>query len=292
MEKLIESVVQGTPEGWNEFLTSFSRLLYKVFCSKSFGFSREEIEEIFNDYLMGLIEDNYKKLRQFEGRNQCSLASYLKKIAINLAIDRKKKLLRSRMASLYDTWNEGDDEGRKLIDKLDSGTDTPEGVLMTQEESEQFLWALYQLDPSKLLVMLLIVYHDFDREALGKMLKTSRQNIDVIFNRSKEQIRKILRKGEKAKPGPCESSPWKTNLLDLMEKLAFQDRDTTLRQSLEKLSLPEELLIGVIFINQIPLNPIPARIEVLLKQDCESSQSFVEKTLKKILIQSDSTHAV
>ena len=196
MEELIKSLVEGSEEGWNEFVTRFNRLIYKVFCSRSFGFSREDVDELFHDFMVSMLKNDYRKVRQFEGRNECSFPSYLKKIAINMAIDRKKTLMRKYMTSLQATWDRsGAEEGRELINTIDSGTQGPDDVLVDQEETTQFLDALYRLAPSRLVVVLLIIYHDFDRVELGRLLNTTRQNIDVIFNRCGEHAQERLPEG-------------------------------------------------------------------------------------------------
>jgi hypothetical protein len=77
MEDWIKKLTSGTQDAWDEFITCFNRLIYKVFWTRSFGFSREEIDELFHDFLVSMMENNYKKVRLFEGRNNCSFASYL-----------------------------------------------------------------------------------------------------------------------------------------------------------------------------------------------------------------------
>jgi RNA polymerase sigma factor (sigma-70 family) len=283
MEELIKSLVQGSEEAWNEFVTRFNRLIYKVFCTRSFGFSREEIEELFHDFMVSMLKDDYRKVRQFEGRNQCSFPSYLKKIAINMAIDRKKTLMRKHMTSLQTSWDRaGSDDGRELIDTVDSGVEGPREVLIDQEEAAQFLEALYRLAPAKLLVVLLIVYHDFDRVELGKLLETSRQNIDVIFNRCKEQLKKLLKARRGSGKDSEPSADWPEAVLAMKDRLVLQDRDHLLERCLERLSVPDELLVGVIFINSLSLDPTPDRISSTMNTDTEKTLYIVEEILKKI----------
>jgi RNA polymerase sigma factor (sigma-70 family) len=292
MEELIKNLVEGSQEGWNEFVTRFNRLIYKVFCSRSFGFSREEIEELFHDFMVSMLKDDYRKVRQFEGRNECSFPSYLKKIAINMAIDRRKTLMRKHMTSLQTTWDRaGTEDGRELIDTIDSGVQGPEDVLVNQEEAAQFLGALYRLAPSKLVVVLLIIYHDYDRVELGRLLQTTRQNIDVIFNRCKEQLKKLLKAGtnlEDESPSPVR---WSKNILTMKDRLVLEDRDAVLSRCLKELSIADELLIGIIFLNSLSLEPSPERMALALNCKVETALDIVEKTLKKISLPVDATES-
>jgi len=286
MEDLINRLVAGSAEAWDEFVDRFSRLIYKVFWTKSFGFSRDEIDELFNDFVVDMLKDDYRKVRLFEGRNQCSFPSYLKKIAINMAIDRKKKHIRNRMISLNVTWGGHDEDGCAMIDFVDSGEQDPNSLMLDREESLQFQDTLYMLDPGKLLVVLLIVYHQYDRVMLGKLLSTSRQNIDVIFNRSKNRLIKLFEAEKKAinkKDLIREPTPWRESLHECANFLDLEDRSFLLKRCLHRLSIPQEMLIGVVFINGRALNPTPERIVKVLKSDIDATQQDVEKVLRKII---------
>lgn len=279
MEDWVQILSAGGADGWNTFLTRFNRLVYKVFCTRSFGFSRDDIEELFNDFLVSLMKNDYKKVRLFEGRNNCSFASYLKKIAINMAIDRRKTLMRQRMTSLQMSWEGKGGDDLELVDLIDSGEEVPEDQLIHQEEAEAYLSALYELAPSKLIVVLMIVYHDYDREKLAKILGTTRQNIDVIYNRSKEQLKKLLAR----KPGAeREATPWRSAIESMKGKLLLADRDLCVENAVQQLKPPEEMLVGVVFINSISLDPTPERLGRVLKSDEDTAQNVVEEQLKKI----------
>ncbi|MHC4941810.1 MAG: RNA polymerase sigma factor [Planctomycetota bacterium] len=281
MEDWIKKLTSGTQDAWDEFITCFNRLIYKVFWTRSFGFSREEIDELFHDFLVSMMENNYKKVRLFEGRNNCSFASYLKKIAINMAIDRKKKLVRHRMASLNKPLEGRDKEkGKALGDLVDSGALAPEEAVIDEEEAGQYLEALYQLAPQRLIVVVMIIYHDYDREALGRLLKTSRANVDVIFNRSKEQLKELL--GKPKEPGG-EHSDWNAKVRRLKEKLLLLERETMLEKCVKTLEPPVDFLVGLVFVDALILDPTPERVSPWLKCDSAKSQGPVENALKKIV---------
>lgn len=282
---LVSKLVEGSSDAWDVFLERFTRLIYKVFYTRSFGFTREDIEELFNDFLLSLLQDNYRKIRLYEGRNSCSFASYLKKIAINMAIDRRKKMLRRRMISIHLSLDGSrDNEGRELLDLLDSGEGVPERTLMNDEEGKRYLQALYQLPPTRLIVVLLIVYHDYDREEMAELLKTTRQNIDVIFNRSKEQLSKLLHPPkEKRQEDIAFRESWNETILKFREQILLVDRYVMLERCINKLSVPHELIIGLVFIDSIALDPRPERLSLFLKSAEKKTQGVVEKVLRKII---------
>lgn len=284
MEEWLQRFTSGSQEGWDEFLERFSRLIYKVFCTKSFYFTREEIEELYQDFLLSLMQKNYRKVHLYEGRNSCSFASYLKKIAINMAIDRRKSLNRKRMVSLQvSLGRQRDTDGAELMSTIDSGHEAPGSILVTQEEALLYQSLLYKLPSPKLLVVFLIVYHKYDREELAEMMETTRQNIDVIFNRCKNKLQELLKKSKDQAQTPMEETPWSTKVLDYKDRILMGERDKVLASAVKGLSRPDELLAGVAFINYLALSPTPDRLASTLKLPVNEVQPLVEKVLKKII---------
>jgi RNA polymerase sigma-70 factor (ECF subfamily) len=81
----------------DEFLARYSRLIYNsiysVLRSKGLPGNRQIVDDLFQEIILSLFDDNFKKLRVFEGKNGCSLASWLRLIAVNHTLDylRAKK---------------------------------------------------------------------------------------------------------------------------------------------------------------------------------------------------------
>jgi len=282
MEDLVEKLLAGSRESWNELLERYGRLVYKVFYTKSFGFSRDEIEELFNDFVVSLMKDDFRKIRLFEGRNDCSLASYLKKIAINMAIDRRKRLIKRRMTSLFTTWEgKGENDDRRLVNFIDSGAKNPRAVLISREESVRFLDSLYRLEPLKLLIVILIVYHGYDREELGRLVDKTRQNIDVIFNRCKGRLKSLAEKPLDIEVADDVPGDWSSNVREYREQMTLGDREALFKHCIGVLSVPQELLVALIFLNAPALAPTPDRISLVLENRSKPFEKTVEETLEK-----------
>lgn len=96
---LIERCVSRADEGaWESFVRKYSRLIWsavhKTFRSSSFSYAREDAEDAYSGIFLSLLEDDFRRLRQFKSRNACSLSTYLTVVAVNHTIDylrREKK---------------------------------------------------------------------------------------------------------------------------------------------------------------------------------------------------------
>lgn len=94
--EFIQRCVKADKEAWSEFLKQYSRLIYtyiySVLNSKGYRLAQENINDIFQELLYSLIKDDYRKLRSFQGRNGCTLASWLRQVAINFTIDYTRRI--------------------------------------------------------------------------------------------------------------------------------------------------------------------------------------------------------
>ncbi len=75
---------------WNEFIRRYSRLIYSciysVFRIKGIRLSLETANDLFQEILLHLIADDFRRMRQFKGKNKASFASWLRVIIINFCL--------------------------------------------------------------------------------------------------------------------------------------------------------------------------------------------------------------
>lgn len=90
-EDLLTCCLMGDPDGWEEFTTRYSKLVYdciqKTLLQYHYPARSEILDELYQDFFLALMVDSAKKLRQFRGENNCSLASWIRVLSSRLAID-------------------------------------------------------------------------------------------------------------------------------------------------------------------------------------------------------------
>lgn len=88
---LIERCIKKEKDAWDTFVGTYSQPIYNYIIRSlgrySYPFQDDDIDEIFNNVFLALIEDNYKRLRNFRGQNERSFAAYLRKISFHICID-------------------------------------------------------------------------------------------------------------------------------------------------------------------------------------------------------------
>ncbi len=94
--KFLQSCLKGDQQSWADFILRYSRLIYNyiynVLSIKGHSIFMEQVEDIFQELFHVLIKDNYRKLSTYQGKNGCSLASWLRQVTINFTIDYLRKL--------------------------------------------------------------------------------------------------------------------------------------------------------------------------------------------------------
>lgn len=104
---LLRACIRGEAEARRRLVTEYSGIVcYGVsVIFQQFGrpSKREEIEDICQDVFLALFDQDARKLRQYQGRNGCSLASWIRVVANRLTIDRLRR--EGRTVSLDDPEN-------------------------------------------------------------------------------------------------------------------------------------------------------------------------------------------
>jgi RNA polymerase sigma-70 factor (ECF subfamily) len=194
--EFVQQCVKGDNQSWNEFLTRYSRLIYKyihsVLNSKGFTSLQEHTEDIFQGLFSALIRDDYKKLKSFQAKNGCSLASWLRQVTINFTIDYLRK---ERPVISLDAEN---DDGVTLQDTLADATFSVPELLAREERLKGLEECIEGLNNQSRLFIELNINQGIKLEVLRKFFKLSRGAIDMQKARIIEKLKECFkRKGFK-----------------------------------------------------------------------------------------------
>ena len=93
--EFVHRCIKGDKRAWDEFINKYSRLIYNYIHSvlkiKGSTFTQENINDLFQEIILSLVKDNFKKLSSFKAKNGCSLASWLRQVVVNFTIDYLRK---------------------------------------------------------------------------------------------------------------------------------------------------------------------------------------------------------
>ncbi|MGQ0552371.1 MAG: RNA polymerase sigma factor [Planctomycetota bacterium] len=184
-KELLERIFQDEPGAFEQLLTRYRSLVYSVLVTPGFDFPRDYLDDVFQSFVIALKNNNYHRLRAFEGRNSCALATFLQVVATRFALDERRKWRRQPRA-----YGQGGDDDEPTWEVADTTTVSPENQSLAREELDTFHNLLFMLDWKRISAVLW-VFREIERERIAVVMATSRANIDALYKRAKDQMTEL-----------------------------------------------------------------------------------------------------
>jgi len=197
---LLQRVLANEPGAFDDFLERYRALIYSVFYGRGYAFPADYMEDVYQSFVLALAKKDYHKLRAFQGRNNCSMATFLQVVASRFALDELRKWKRHPRGR----GSSGDDD-EMLLDVEDSGDVDPVSTRLDREQSDIFHNLLFSLEWKRVSVVLW-VFRGITRETIAEVMDTSRANIDALYKRAKDQMTRLFEQGSYSK-APREADP-------------------------------------------------------------------------------------
>ena len=94
-QQLLSRCFSGHREAGEIFVRQFSDLVYKsiqqTFIARQIHFRQEDLENLHHTFFMQLFEKKCKKLKEYKGRNGCSLASWIRIVTVRIVLNHIRK---------------------------------------------------------------------------------------------------------------------------------------------------------------------------------------------------------
>ncbi|HEV8721301.1 MAG TPA: sigma-70 family RNA polymerase sigma factor [Candidatus Binatia bacterium] len=94
-KNLLAGCIRGDKASWDAFVLQYSALVYhtirKTFVTFHAETKSDLVDDLFQEFFLAIVRDDFKKLRQFRGDTGCSLASWLRVVAARMTIDFLRK---------------------------------------------------------------------------------------------------------------------------------------------------------------------------------------------------------
>ncbi len=183
----LKRCISGNRKALEEFVRRFSDPVYKwiqyTLKVKNIAFSRQDLEDLHNTVFLKLLDKRCKKLRQYEGKNGCSVFSWIRLITIRTVIDHIRKIGKDVMAR---------PETLDLIDNLPDLTKDGFEALSRMEKVEQadlLMQGLQDLLPRDRLFLKLHCLHGLPIQQVADMMKISEGNAYSLKHRAINRLR-------------------------------------------------------------------------------------------------------
>ncbi len=188
--KLLEGCLSQDKGSWDTFVDNYSRLIshaivqtLRKYC---FEMDNQLVDDLFHIAFLSLIENNCKKLRQFQWK--CKLSSWLHMIAVRVTIDYLRK--HSELPSI----NGETDEEKYIKSSIRNGNPLPSELVEMEEEKRIFEQIKEKLTSRECLFVELYYCRELPPTEVAVILNTTANNIYQLKNKVREKMKKIAKK--------------------------------------------------------------------------------------------------
>lgn len=147
---------------------------------------REEIEDFCQDVFLALFDQDARKLRQYQGRNGCSLASWIRVVANRLTIDRLRR--EGRTVSLDDPNNL---ESSRVREAEPDARPGPEPQVEEAQRAARVREMIGQLPPKDQLFVQLFYFQGLPIEEVAEAIGVTTNAAYVRKMRLHEKLRRL-----------------------------------------------------------------------------------------------------
>ena len=182
-KSLIGGCVKSEKAAWDAFVLQYSPLVYHTIKSTLVLHHTEPrselLEDLYQEFFVSVLRDDFKKLRQFRGDHGCTLASWLRVVAARLTIDFLRK------------------QGPPSVEVTDAvarDDPDPSDPLISEEQEKLLTQTLQSFSPRDRILIDLSFRQGLPPEDVAAILKTSVGAVYTQKSRVLERLREALRK--------------------------------------------------------------------------------------------------
>ncbi len=188
-KQLVAGCIKGDTSTQELFVRQFSNLVYAailgVVRAKTAVLSQHDVDDLHSSVFLKLFEHRCRKLGQYQGKNGCSLASWVRMIAVRTVLDhlrrRKDALARSdRLVSM------------DAIVDLQSQAASPFSQLAEAEQTQLLEMGLRRLSERDQLMIRMHCLEGCSLKQMAEVLKVSPGNVHSIKHRAVQRLKQAV----------------------------------------------------------------------------------------------------
>jgi len=172
--ELIEQVVNGSLESYDQLMTRYQRLVFKI----AYGFGRNKQNSM--DITQNVFLKAYENLTSFKGKG--SFKAWIAKIAYHEGINWAKKNHPYEKSATFD---------EVLMNQSDGITQEDE--VLAKEHKAQLLQSLFSLNTRYRLAVVLRYFNEMPIREISGVLKCSEGVVKSMLHRSLLQLKENLK---------------------------------------------------------------------------------------------------
>ena len=188
--RLLSGCISGDGETSEAFVRRFSPLVYKyiqhTLIVRQVPFNEEDIEDFHNTVFLQLFDRRCRKLRQYEGKNGCSIASWIRLVTARSVLNHTRKKGPDAMALR---------KKRIPIEVVSDlkGDDTEPRACMEEDKQERLLRrGIKNLPARDRLFIKLHFENGLPVKEVAELMQLSVQHMHVVKHRAIQRLKSFV----------------------------------------------------------------------------------------------------
>lgn len=200
-QDLVKECLFGDKKAWDKFVSQYSKLIYSFIHKTLQRYSCQNnpdlVEELFQEVFLGLLKDNYSKLKSFGWKNECSISTWLGVVTGNLVLDslRRDSRYSNKFESLDAAAESMDGEQSTILDRMSADGSSILDDLHSRENLKILDGFIDKLSASDQLLFRLIYKDGLTLEEVAQHMHKS---IDALYMHKKRVLDKLKIEFEKS----------------------------------------------------------------------------------------------
>jgi len=192
--QLLVRCISGDRQASDAFVRQYSDLVYRTvqytLLNRNVRFTPMDLEDLHNTVFINLFEKRCHKLKQFKGKNGCSVATWVRIITVRLVLN---SIRRKGVDSITGQVMRVPIEDFSTLESSDTDT----WALMEKAEQEQLLQkGITDLAPRDRLFMNLHFNKGFTIREIAETMHLSVDNIYTIKHRAIKRLKSYVEKSQ------------------------------------------------------------------------------------------------
>jgi len=179
MDKLISEIIAGSRQAYESLVEKYQPMVRKTVSYLLYRYRHNNneaaVDDLTNDVFLSLMEDDFKKIRQFKGLS--SFATYLRVIASRQALAFLRRPSREVQTKAADR-----------ISRTADPSPSPEELYREQGNRSLMAEAIAALKPADQLLMKLTYYQELSAEETARIMNIS---LSAFYSRKSRIVKKI-----------------------------------------------------------------------------------------------------
>jgi RNA polymerase sigma factor (sigma-70 family) len=188
----VRLLLEGNQAEWKSFVSQYTKLVYSAIHATlnrwGFDASEEDLEDVHWSVFSSLIENDHAKLRQFKGQGGCSLASWMRLIAVTKTHDFLRDRARSPNLVPFPETESGEE-----VELGDASVPSPIDEKIKESTSELLSKCISKLPPKD---GLLLAYFSDGKSVseIATIMSVSENNVYVMKHRCIKSLQECMKK--------------------------------------------------------------------------------------------------